>query len=190
MSGEETGILAVSLCSLHIPKDGLSGALVIIQQRQQPELCARSGLSFPSWVPVRLAALRKWCNQCPSSFRVMAAALLSLFCRAIVVTTGHPHQETAYETNDASREIGKGDENWFWFPFFLWAQELILPRIWCLLRLSLVEEGEPLMPYGLGFGWHARKTSHCNFFPLHILTPLGWMQFIDPESIWWHWFGT
>ena len=150
---EEAGILAVAMCSHHIPKGGLNGAPVT-QQRQQPELCARSGLSFPRWVPMRPDVLKRWCSQCPSSFRVMAAALLSLSCRA-VVTTGHPHQGTAYETDDASRKIGEGDENWCWFPFFLWAQELMLPRIWCLLRLSLVEEGKPLVPYRLRFRWHA-----------------------------------
>ena len=68
---EEAGILAVAMCSLHIPKGGLNAAPVT-QQRQQPELCARSGLSFPRWVPMRPDALKRWCSQCPSSFSAQA----------------------------------------------------------------------------------------------------------------------
>lgn len=42
---------------------------------------------------------------------VMAAALLSLPCRAILVATGHQHQEMTYDKNDAIRETWIGDEN-------------------------------------------------------------------------------
>lgn len=37
--------------------------------------------------------------------------------------------------------------------------------------------------------WHSLKTSNFILSP-ELPTSLGWMQFFDPENVWWHGFGT
>lgn len=81
-----------------------------------------------------LGILKRWCIQCLSSCRVMAVALSSLPCRIVNLASGHQHQETAFDKNDAGRKIQEGDENWWWFCF-----PFELPSVPIARNLLLIE---------------------------------------------------
>lgn len=183
---KKTWVPRVSVCFLHIPEDTLNSTLAAQQQpealRWQQTQFSKQGASevraFWGDEVFSVCAHSGWWQRhfCPSP------AELSLWPPS-------PRNDIKMMPGERFGRVMRIDVD---FLSFLSAGILMLSRIVVLIKILPGRRGQclrcPLQ--GLRFVWHALKTSYCNFFPLHIVTSLGWMQFIDPESTWWHWFGT